>query len=380
MELSELRKKLNKIDDEMAALFKERMDTVLEVAKLKEKTDLPVYDRARERDILSRVTDITGKEYESYTKILYSTLFDVSRSYQSKNLMKPTELTQSIISATSNNIAAFPTKATVACQGIEGSYSQQACDKIFSIPSIMYFNRFEGVFQAVESGMCNYGILPIENSSAGSVTAVYNLMKKHNFYIVRSIKLKVEHSLLAKKGTDIKNIKEIVSHEQALRQCSEFLSKHPQIKTTVFENTAQAASYVASCDRNDIAALASPLCAELYGLETLDSCVQNSSHNYTRFICISKKLEIYPGAGKLSFMLSLPHRPGSLYQLMAKFSALGLNLTKLESQPIPDKDFEFMFYFDLEAVPNSPDIISLISEMQHEYNAFVFLGCYSEVF
>jgi len=170
-----------------------------------------------------------------------------------------------------------------------------------------------------------------------------------------------------------------VSHEQAIGQCSEFLREHKDIKITVCENTAMAAQMVANSDRTDLAAISSKNCADLYGLTVLNSSIQNSEINYTRFICISKELEIYPGADKISLMLTLPHCPGSLYTTIAKFAALGLNLTKLESRPIPGKDFEFMFYFDFEASIYSEEVIRLLCDLEAGPDQFEFLGSYSEI-
>ena len=273
---------------------------------------------------------------------------------------------------------AFPSRAVVACQGAEGAYSQLACGKMFPLPQIMYCSRFDGVFRAVETGMCRYGILPIENSSAGSVTEVYDLMEKYNCKIVRSLKLKVEHCLLARPGVTLAAVKEVVAHEQALNQCGEFL-KNQGVKVTVFDNNARAAQYVAESGRTDVAAIASAGCAGLYGLEILSDRVANTDHNYTRFICISKELEIYEGANRITFVASASHRPGSLYSLIAKFATRGLNICKLESRPIPGKDFEFRFYFDVEASVLSPDTQTVLSQLEKE-PFFTFLGAYSEVF
>ncbi len=379
MDLTELREEIDRIDDGIARLFAKRMDTVLEVAQYKRENAAPVLDRSREREIVNRVTDIVGPTYEGYAKILFTTLFDLSRSYQNQTMTEETPLISDIRAASHDITRTFPAKARVACQGVEGAYSQQACDKLFSIPDVMYCSRFEGVFQAVDSGLCQYGILPIENSSAGSVTAVYDLMKKYRFFIVRSMKLKIDHMLLANEGATLDSIKEIVSHEQALSQCSSFFKNHPGIKATVFANTAGAAQYVAESGRTDIAAIASENCAELYHLKPMSASIQDTDNNYTRFICISKKLEIYPGANKISMMLATAHKPGSLYAQVAKFAALGLNLTKVESRPILGRDFEFMFYFDIDASIYAPETVTLLSWLEKDLQTFVFLGGYSEV-
>lgn len=377
-ELKDYREKIDKIDEALVALFKERMEVALEIAKCKKERNLPILNMGREREIISKVTEQSGEELAMYAKILYSVLFDVSRSYQSIYLTDTTGLSRRIANALEVTSKEFPKKAVVACQGVEGAYSQQACDKLFAFPSIMYFTRFEGVFQAVETGMCKYGILPIDNSLYGTVNEVYDLMKKYSFFITRSIKLKLSHCLLTKKGTKLEDIREIFSHEQAIGQCSEFLKTLKNVKVTVCANTAEAAKMISDCERKDVAAISSSNCAKLYGLSILCDNIQNSDNNYTRFICISKDLEIYPGANKISLMMTVPHQPGSLYTTISKFSALGLNLTKLESRPILGSDFEFMFYLDMDASIYSKEVIKLLGEFENSADTFVFLGSYYE--
>ena len=262
---------------------------------------------------------------------------------------------------------------------MEGAYSQQACEKLFRMPNVMYFKTFEAVFSAVEKGLCQYAVIPLENSTAGSVNMVYDLMMRHNFRIVRSTRLKIDHSLMAKNGTRLEQLREIFSHEQAISQCSEFLKSLDGVKLTCCENTAAAAKLVAESDRDDVAALCSRNCAALYDLTSLREAVQNQANNYTRFICISRNLEIYPGADRTSLMMVLPHRPGSLYKVLSRFYALGINLNKLESRPIPERDFEFMFYFDLDTSVYSPQFIQLMGELGSICESFNYLGSYSEV-
>lgn len=379
MDINDARDKIDSIDNELVELLKKRMEIAKKIAEYKQENSLPALNKSREREILNRVAELSGDELASYIQVLFSTIFSVSRSYQNRIITTNSPLKLSIENAVSTTYAIFPARAVVACQGVEGAYSQMACDRLFTNPNIMYFNGFEGVFQAVDKGLCRYGILPIENSTAGSVNEVYDLMKKNHFYIVRSIQLRIEHTLLAKKGTDIKSIKEIYSHEQAISQCSEFL-KELGVKVTECENTAVAAKMVAQSNREDVAALSSVECAKLYNLSIINEDVMNSDNNYTRFICISKSLEIYPGANKISLMLCLPHRPGSLYGIISRLASLGINLTKLESRPIPGKNFEFMFYFDVEASVSSPDVVRLICELDDEIDQFVYLGSYSEIF
>ena len=379
MEIQECRDRIDKLDDEMLRLYLERMAVANDIVQYKKEHDLTVMDKGREREILAKVSKQAGPEFERGARTMFSNLFEISRAYQRQLLSTDTPLTQGIHKALKTAPKSFPESGTVACQGIEGAYSQLACDKLFSFANIVYFKNFEGVFNAVEQGMCEFGVLPIDSSSYGSVTKVYDLMKNYSFHIARSIKVKVDHTLLAKSGTQLSDIKEIYSHEQALGQCSEFLKQHSDIIVHILDNTAVAAQRVAELDRPDVAAISSRQCANLYGLEVIADSFQNSEHNYTRFICISKNLSIYPGASRISLILSVPHEPGSLYAIIAQFAALGLNLTKLESRPILGRDFEFMFYFDFDATLENAAIVSLLSELSISSELFIFLGNYSEV-
>lgn len=381
MDLANLREEIDRIDKGLLELFRERMDIAAKIAEYKRENNLPVLDTKREREKLSALMEQMPDDFKSYTHVLYSLMFELSRSYQGRLLDKPSELYEKISSAIKETTPLFPESAVVACQGTEGAYSQIACEKLFKAPSIMYMNTFDNVFAAIESGLCRYGILPLENSSAGSVTQVYDLMQKHNFNIVKSVRLKVDHNLYVGRNVqDISKIKEIVSHEQAIMQCSEFIKTlDKDVKVTYCDNTAKAAQMVFESGREDIAAIASHACGEVYNLKCLKTAIQNNGNNYTRFICISKKLEIYPGAGKTSLMMTVSHRPGSLYKVLARIYSLGINLLKIESRPIPDRDFEFMFYFDIETSIYSKEFVQLICELEGICEQFFYLGSYSEV-
>ena len=377
--LQDLRARIDAVDDEILRLFQERMNISSGIAEYKKANNLPVMDLKRERDKLSDLIEKSSGEFKSYTSVLYSLLFELSRSYQDRILYPSSDLKEKVSYAIDNTNKLFPPCATVACQGVEGAYSQHACEKLFQIPRIMYFNNFAGIFASIDKGLCDYGVLPIENSTAGSVKQIYDLMMYYNFNIVRSVRVKVDHNLLAKKGVDISKIREIYSHEHALAQCTNFINSLDNVKVTVVENTAVAAKMVAESDRDDVAAISSRSCAPLYGLDCLASSVQDKGNNYTRFICISKNLEIYPGADRTSLMMIISHKPGALYRVLSRFYALGINLVKLESRPIPDRDFEFMFYFDLDTPVYSSEFIQLICELDSLCEEFRYLGSYSEM-
>lgn len=378
-DLEQLRTEIDDLDQQIVELFKARMEAAGEVAGYKKEHGLPVLDAGRERTLLNKIARQAGDELGDYAQSVYRTLLSVSRSYQNSKIGGESSVYKGIRAALETTPQLFPQRPTVACQGIEGAYSQIACDRLFKAPSILYFQTFDHVFKAVESGMCQYGILPIENSTAGSVKAVYDLMLRHNFYIVRSARLKVSHNLLAKHGVKKEEVREVYSHEQAINQCAGYLANWKGVKVTVVENTAVASQLVAQSERTDVAALSSRFCGELYGLDTLEENVQDHDNNYTRFICISKKPEIYPGADRTSLMMTLPHRPGSLYNVLAKFYALNLNLQKLESRPLPGREFEFMFYFDLEASVYAPEMEKLFRDLEGESEQLRYLGTYNEV-
>lgn len=379
MNLQELRTSIDQIDKSLLSLFAQRMDLSAQVAAFKKEHNLPVLDAGREQAKLDAVAAQLPEELQEYGLSLYSLLFELSRARQNSLLDAGSSLTEEINRAIRDTEPLFPPNASVACQGVAGAYSQLACEKLFRRPGILYFSSFEAVFSAIEKGLCRYGVLPLENSTAGSVNMVYDLMMRHNFRIVRSVRLKVDHNLLAKPGTTLKDIRAIYSHEQAISQCSNFLQQHPEITVVRCANTAEAAKLVSESDRSDIAALSSRSCAQLYGLHCLVPACQDQDNNYTRFICISRDLEIYPGADRTSLMMVLPHRPGSLYKLLSRFYALGINLNKLESRPLPERDFEFMFYFDLDTSVYSPQFIQLMGELEDVCESFTYLGSYSEV-
>jgi chorismate mutase/prephenate dehydratase len=203
-------------------------------------------------------------------------------------------------------------------------------------------------------------------------------MTVRRFYIVRALRLKVDHCLLARPETAREDIREIVSHEQALAQCAEYIAKLPNVKATPFANTAKAAAYVKDAPAG-VAAIANRDCAALYGLSLLDEDIQDNGNNYTRFICISKEPEIYPGADRTSVLLTIPHKPGSLSHMLTRINAMSINLTKLESRPIPGQDFEFLFYFDLESPVESPALLRLLDELESSCEHFRYLGTYREM-
>ena len=379
MDINDYRKQIDKVDKQFVDLFAERMRISGEIGLYKKENRRVINDPSRERTMIAEIANRAPKEIEEYTRLLYSVIFELSRSYQNRLIGTGTPLTQRIADAIETTPKLFPQNPVVACQGVEGANSQIACDRMFKNANILFFSTFDAVFSAVEKGLCRYGVIPIENSTAGSVNTVYDLMMKHKFSIVRSVRQKIDHNLLAIPGATIEGLKEVYSHQQAISQCGEFLKTIPGVKIIPCENTAVAAKMVAESGRKDVAALSSRLCTKYYALECLKSSVQDQDNNYTRFICISKDLEIYPGADRTSLMLMLPHSAGSLYKFLSRLYTFGINLNKLESRPLPEREFEFMFYFDLDTPVYSPELIQLLGELPAACEEFHYLGSYSEI-
>jgi chorismate mutase/prephenate dehydratase len=379
LDLAECRTRIDQIDTRIRELFMERMEVSADVAAYKRAHGKAVLDRGRERANIERAADSVPPELSSYATVIQTVLMEASRDAQHQLLDHRSTDTQRIIDALSNQPAYFPMQARVACQGVEGAYQQIAADRMFRRVEIEFHDSFAGVFKAVESGSCQFGVLPLENSTAGSVNRVYDLMRSHDFHIVRSCRLKIDHNLLVKPGVTKDQISIVYSHEQAIQQCADYLSKMPGVRVHICENTAKAAERVANSERTDVAAIASRDCAPLYGLEIAEHSVQDQSNNYTRFACIAKDLTIYPGADRSSLMVVLNHEPGALYKVLAKFYALDINLIKLESRPIPDRDFEFRFYFDIECPAAAPQFLSLMDSLADVCEECRYLGSYSEV-
>lgn len=379
LDLQTLRNDIDNIDSQIVELFKKRLLIANDVALYKIKNDIPVLDSARERSQLLRIGELCGDDYADDARVLYSTIFSLSRMRQHKLIDNISLAHKTIENSLKTTPPIFPEQALVACQGTEGAYSQLAALRLFKYPQIKFYRSFEEVFEAVEQGKCKYGVLPIENSTAGSVEKIYDCMDKHEFFINRSVRLKIAHSLMACKGAKLDNITDIYSHEQAINQCSDFLKTLKNVNIHPCANTAAAAKIAANDESGKIAALCSTECAKIYNLTVLKENVQNYGNNHTRFICISKDCEIYPGANKTGIMAVTENSPGSLFRLLSLFFALGINLSKLESRPIPDCDFEFMFYFDLEASVYSENLLRLLDSIESTAMRFRYLGSYSEM-
>lgn len=372
MTLDEIRTEIDSIDEQLLPLLIKRMKCAEQVAEIKRQGGLPVYDPEREQEILNRTEKDAGK-YGNEARILYSTLMDLSRARQHALLGTGNVLRSQIAAAD----PALEKCDTIACLGEIGSFSHEAAMELYPDANPLFFEHFSGIFAAVESGDADIGIVPVENSSAGSVSEVYDLILKYRFYIAAAITLRVHDCLACTQGSNPEEIKTVYSHPQALAQCSQYIEMH-HLNPVKFSSTARAAQMVAQWNEPGIAAVCSEQAAAQYGLRVLERNIQNSANNCTRFIVISRRMVIPKSAGKISLCFSLPHQTGSLYKILSRFAVAGLNLTKIESRPIANRTFEYDFYLDFTGNIREEPTQNLILSLYDELPRFSFLGNYVE--
>ena len=376
MELSDYRRQIDDIDSQLLALFYRRMDVAAQIGGYKKAHNLPALDAGRERAKLQQIADSAPEALRDYTVSLYSLIFELSRSCQNRLLGITSPLTAEIEHAIAHTPPLFPEHPAVACQGVEGAYSQLACDRLFTLPNVFYCATFDAVFSAIEKGLCRYGVIPVENSTAGSVNAVYDLMMRHNFRIVRSVRLKIDHCLLARPGAQLSDIKEIYSHEQAIGQCSKFLNSLNGVRVIPCDNTAMAAKFVAESGDKTKAAIASAETAALYGLEVLVPRINTDGDNTTRFIVISREK---PTAGnRFSLLFTVDNKPGKLAEVIQVIGASGFNMESIKSRPMPHVPFEYYFYVELVGDPTADETGALLQQLDRTCRTVRLLGVYTK--
>lgn len=372
MSLEDIRKDIDRIDKELVLLLKERMNCSLKVAEIKKTESLPIYHPAREQEILDRVND-AGGEFGRYIESVYRELMNVSREAQQAEITGIGKLAEDIKTAEEK----IKSNVVVACQGIEGAFSNIAAENLHSGSALKFYETFEDVFKALLNNEATYGVVPVENSNAGSVMEVYDLILKYRFFIVSAAELPVNENLLGVKGAALDDIKTVYSHPQALSQSDEFI-KERGITPIQYTNTAMAAKLVAEKNDKSIGAIGSTLAASLYGLSVVAHDIQTVKHNCTRFITISKELIIPEDANKVSVVFSLPHTVGALQRVLNRFSMNGLNLTKIESRAARNGLFEYLFYLDFSGNLKDDNTVAFISSLKDELPDFTFLGNYKE--
>lgn len=371
--LEEIRLRLNELDDQLLSLFSERRKLSIEVAKSKVETSKPVRDAAREQQLLVKLIHAGNDKYQldaQYITKLFHTIIEDSVLLQ-----------QAYLQNLANPQSRKPL-ARVAFLGSKGSYSHLATREYFSRKNTelieLNCEQFKEVTRTVESGHADYGVLPIENTSSGSINEVYDLLQHTTLYIVGEITQPIEHCLVATKDIRLEDLKVLYSHPQPHQQCSEFLSRLKGVKLETCASTADAMKKVQELNRTDVAAIGNASSGKLYGLQAIQGNIANQTENHTRFIVVARKpVEVSPQIpAKTTLIMSTSQEAGSLVSTLLVLQRYGINMTKLESRPIMGNPWEEMFYVDLEAHLDSEEMQQALVELTRLTRHLKVLGCY----
>ena len=374
MDLLECRNKLDVIDKQIVKLFEERMDICGKVAETKIASGKAVYDAEREKQKLDAVSAMADSEFNQVAvRELFSQMMSISRKYQYSILAEHGR----VLKLGFERLDKLPMDGVrVVHQGVEGAYSHAAALQYFGEnASIYHVAHFEDAMKEVQLGNADYAVMPIENSSAGAVIDMYDLLTRYDNYIVAETFLPVEHALLSVPGAKLSDIKTVFSHPQALMQCSQFLNDNG-FKQISVENTAVAAKRVVEEGDKTQAAVASEIAGKLYGLELLKPAIQNNQGNTTRFIILANRKVYQKNAGKISLCFELPHTSGSLYNMLGNFIFNHVNMMMIESRPIPGRNWEYRFFVDIEGNLQDAGVKNALRGIGAEALNFKILGNY----
>lgn len=369
MDLNALREEIDKLDRVILDAFEKRMELCRKVALYKKENGMQIFQAGREKAIIQKVRDNSPDELKGASAALFTEIMDISKCLQQQAILKEKSFMESAPLDLNSG-------GKIGCQGTTGSNSETAARKLFKNNEIVFYSEFKDVFRAVENGEIEFGMIPIYNSTAGSVTQNYDLIREHNVYIAGTVNIEITNCLAARESVAFEDIVKVYSHPQALKQCSEYLSDG-EFEPVEFQNTATAAKYVSECEK-PCAVICSESCAELYGLKILKRNISNVIPNFTKFICITKKFTLSDDAETISVSLEIPNKKGSLYRLLTKFFVNDLDLEKIESRPIADGSFDVRFFLDFAGNVNDPNVRSLLIELSDELDDFKFFGNYRE--
>ncbi len=374
MDLLELRGQLDEIDEKIVKLYESRMDICRQVAEYKIANGKKVFDRQREAEKLACVKSLTHNDFNRHgVEELFEQIMSMSRKLQYKLLAEHGSLGRlPFIGVDQLDI----NKARVVFQGAEGAYSQAAMMQYFgnSVNSF-HVETFREAMSAIDEGSADFAVLPIENSTAGIVTEIYDLLQEYENYIVGEQIIKIEHCLLGVPGAKISDIKTVYSHPQSLMQSARYLQDYDWQQISM-QNNAFAARKVAEDGDISQAAIAGEQAAQIYGLEVLKRGVNRSDSNSTRFIIVTNQKIFRKDAGKISICFEVPHESGSLYHMLSHFIYNNLNMTKIESRPIEDRNWEYRFFIDFEGNLSDSAVKNALRGLRDEARNMKILGNY----
>lgn len=373
VDLKESREKIDSIDRQIAELFEERMNVAADVAAYKRSTGKKVFDPVREDEKIKVLRKMTDNEFnKTGIEDLFRQIMSISRKYQYNVLGTENDLKQVFRQVDSFDVDA---DTRVVCFGEHGAYTEQAMEEVFG-KNITAINKstFKDVMETVAGGEAKFGVLPIENTSTGGITDIYDLLLDYDVTIVAEHVVKVEQALMGIPGTNIRDIKMVYSHPQGLMQCSKFLEENPGILTKTYSSTSAAAKKVAEDKDKSQAAIASKRAADIFGLDIIKEKINYETKNYTRFIIISNQKIFLSNANKISLSFEIKHQAGALYNMLSNFYYNGLNLTKIESRPIENRNWEYRFFVDIEGNLNKPEVGNALASISEFANKLAVLG------
>lgn len=374
-DLLELRNEIDDIDNKIVELYEKRMHISTEVAEYKIQTGKKVFDKERED---SKLNTLESKASTSFTKRGIRELFEHIMSMSRK---KQYQLLADNGLTSDENFEQVEkldfTNAKIVFQGVEGAYSQQATKEYFGENCDCYnVETWKDAMEAIKNNEADYAVLPIENSSAGIVSENYDLLVEYNNYIVAEQIIKIDHCLLALKGAELEDIKTVYSHPQALMQCSKYLDSHREWDRLSVKNTAFSAQKIREDGLCNQAAIASSITADIYGLQIIDSAIQNNKNNSTRFIIVTNKKMYDKNATKMSICFEIPHKSGSLYNILSHFIFNNVNMTNIQSRPIPGRNWEYRFFVDFEGNFTDTGVVNALRGLKEETISLKILGTY----
>lgn len=376
--LDTLRQEIDGIDREITALLERRMDICTDVGKYKVVNGLPVLDASREATVLEAKADLVeDAEKANDVQAVFETIMGCSRRQQQKLMEKQDTVYGNLMKKIIWKATEGENPAVIF-QGQPGAYGEEAAMAYFGHDcDRTNLKSWDGVFRAIKEGFGDYGVIPIENSSTGSINAVYDLLDQFNCYIVGEQVVRVDHCLMVKPDTKLSNVTHVYSHEQGLLQCGDFLGTHgKKWERHEMANTALSAKFVAERSEQDCAAIASRRAAEIFGLEILQSRINDRMNNDTRFIVVAAKPAFSPKANKITLSFTVSHSQGSLYKVLEIFAYAGLNLVNLESRPVPERNWEYRFYVDLTGNLQDQEMDSVLAAVEEQTSHLDILGNY----
>lgn len=373
MNLDELRVEINDIDAKMLELFLKRMDLCRNVAQYKKENNLPIMQPDREAQLIDRIRASCPEYMADASAVLFTEIMDISKCLQSE------VLTYGKVYPTPDYFIADKAEV-IACQGTTGAYSEAACIKLFGKNKpIRFMESFKDVVGLVESGRADCGILPLENSTVGSIEETYNLMANKDFYINHIIRVEITHCFAVHPDTDPEDVRKVYSKREALSQCSVYLKK-AGLESMDYSNTALAAEMVRDSSDRTIGCICSKECALHNGLKIVEENAADAYPNYTRFICFSKKFLAPEDANTISVSFSVPHTPGGLYRTLTKFAVHGLNLKKIVNKTLAGKDFEAIIFLDFDGNCRNRKVSAFLDDLKTGLGYFKILGNFSEIY